>query len=155
MYKILIIILFFSISNCSLKKVDNHHGVNFLEKKQEKLILSTTNVNDILKILGPPSTKSTFDNDLWIYIERKISKSNILTLGKKTTVKNNVLVLEINTRGLLVKKDFINIEDMNELNFSKETTINIYSKKSFVYDFLSSMRQKINDPLGKRKNRKK
>jgi len=155
MYKILIIILFFSISNCSLKKVDNHHGVNFLEKKQEKLILSTTNVNDILKILGPPSTKSTFDNDLWIYIERKISKSNILTLGKKNTVKNNVLVLEINTKGLLVKKDFINIEDMNELNFSKETTINIYSKKSFVYDFLSSMRQKINDPLGKRKNRKK
>jgi outer membrane protein assembly factor BamE (lipoprotein component of BamABCDE complex) len=155
MYKILIIILFFSISNCSLKKVDNHHGVNFLEKKQEKLILSTTNVNDILKILGPPSTKSTFDNDLWIYIERKISKSNILTLGKKNTVKNNVLVLEINTKGLLVKKDFINIEDMNELNFSKETTVNIYSKKSFVYDFLSSMRQKINDPLGKRKNRKK
>jgi outer membrane protein assembly factor BamE (lipoprotein component of BamABCDE complex) len=82
--------------------------------------------------LGPPSTKSTFDNDLWIYIERKISKSNILTLGKKTTVKNNVLVLEINTRGLLVKKDFINIEDMNELNFSKETTINIYSKKSII-----------------------
>ena len=153
MYKILIIILFFSISNCSLKKVDNHHGVNFLEKKQEKLILSTTNVNDILKILGPPSTKSTFDNDLWIYIERKISKSNILTLGKKNTVKNNVLVLEINTKGLLVKKDFINIEDMNELNFSKETTVNIYSKKSFVYDFLSSMRQKINDPLGKRKKK--
>jgi outer membrane protein assembly factor BamE (lipoprotein component of BamABCDE complex) len=155
MYKILIILLFFLISNCSLKKVEKHHGVNFLENKEKKLFLSTTNVNDILKILGPPSTKSTFDNDLWIYIERRNSKSNILTLGKKNTIKNNVLVLEIDTKGLLVKKDFFNIDNMNQLNFSKDTTTNIYSKKSFVYDFLSSMRQKINDPLGKRKNRRK
>ena len=66
-----------------------------------------------------------------------------------------MLVLEIDTKGLLVKKDFFNIDNMNQLNFSKDTTTNIYSKKSFVYDFLSSMRQKINDPLGKRKNRRK
>ena len=155
MYNILIILLFFLISNCSLKKVEKHHGVNFLENKEKKLFLSTTNVNDILKILGPPSTKSTFDNDLWIYIERRNSKSSIFTLGKKNTIKNNVLVLEIDTKGLLVKKDFFNIDNMNQLNFSKDTTTNIYSKKSFVYDFLSSMRQKINDPLGKRKNRRK
>ena len=69
MYKILIILLFFLISNCSLKKVEKNHGVSFLENKEKKLVLSTTNVNDILKILGPASTKSTFDSDVWIYIE--------------------------------------------------------------------------------------
>ena len=40
---------------------------------------------------------------------------------------------------------------MNDLDFSKKTTETIYTKKSFVYDFMSSMRQKLNDPLGKRK----
>ena len=50
-------------------------------------------------------------------------------------------------------KDFLNIEDMNKIEFSANETEKNYSKKSFLYNFLSSMRQKVNDPLGKRKTR--
>ena len=151
MYKFFIIAIFFLITNCNLNKVVKHHGIQFLETKQEKLSINKTNKNDIQKILGPPSTKSTFNNDVWIYIERKTSKSSLFTLGKKKMVKNNVLVLEIDNKGLLVKKDFFDINDMNEFNFSEGTTEKTHSKRSFVYDFLSSVRQKMNDPLGKRK----
>ena len=150
MYKFFIITIFFLITNCNLNKVVKHHGIQFLETKQEKLSINKTNKNDIQKILGPPSTKSTFNNDVWIYIERKTSKSSLFTLGKKKMIKNNVLVLEIDNKGLLVKKDFFDINDMNEFNFSEGTTEKTHSKRSFVYDFLSSVRQKINDPLGKR-----
>ena len=127
--------------------------MQFLEVKQNQLDLNTTNKNDVLKLLGPPSTKSSFDNDLWIYIERKTSTSSVFKLGKSKMLVNNVLVLEINNRGLLVKKDFFDIENMESLEFSKESTKLGYSKKSFVYDFLSSMRQKLNDPLNKRKKK--
>ena len=151
MNKIYFIIIFLCIANCSFNKAIKHHGVNFLEKKQEKLILNTTNKNDIVKILGPPSTKSTFDNDVWIYIERKTTTKELFKFARKKILVNNVLVLEIDSYGLLVKKEFYNIEKMNDLEFSKKTTENTYSKKSFVYDFMSSMRQKLNDPLGKRK----
>ena len=71
MNKIFIIFVFLFISNCTLNKVIKHHGVHFLDKKENALVLNITNKNDILKILGPPSTKSSFDNDVWIYIERK------------------------------------------------------------------------------------
>ena len=151
MNKIYFIIIFLCIANCSFNKAIKHHGVNFLEKKQEKLILKTTNKNDIVKILGPPSTKSTFDNDVWIYIERKTTTKKLFKLARKKILVNNVLVLEIDSYGLLVKKEFYNMEKMNDLDFSKKTTEAIYTKKSFVYDFMSSMRQKLNDPLGKRK----
>ena len=151
MNKIYFIIIFLCIANCSFNKAIKHHGVNFLEKKQEKLILKTTNKNDIVKILGPPSTKSTFENDVWIYIERKTTTKKLFKLARKKILVNNVLVLEINSYGLLVKKEFYNIEKMNDLDFSKRTTEITYTKKSFVYDFMSSMRQKLNDPLGKRK----
>ena len=151
MNKIYFIIIFLCIANCSFNKAIKHHGVNFLEKKQEKLILNTTNKNDIVKILGPPSTKSTFDNDVWIYIERKTTTKKLFKLARKKILVNNVLVLEIDSYGLLVKKEFYNMEKMNDLDFSKRTTGTIYTKKSFVYDFMSSMRQKLNDPLGKRK----
>ena len=151
MNKIYFIIIFLCIANCSFNKAIKHHGVNFLEKKQEKLILKTTNKNDIIKILGPPSTKSTFDNDVWIFIERKTTTKKIFKLARKKILVNNVLVLEIDSYGLLVKKEFYNIEKMNDLDFSKRKTEITYTKKSFVYDFMSSMRQKLNDPLGKRK----
>ena len=151
MNKIYFIIIFLCIANCTFNKAIKHHGVNFLEKKQEKLILKTTNKNDIVKILGPASTKSTFDNDVWIYIERKTTTKKLFKLARKKILVNNVLVLEIDSYGLLVKKEFYNMEKMNDLDFSKRETENVYSKKSFVYDFMSSMRQKLNDPLGKRK----
>ena len=151
MNKIYFIIIFLCIANCTFNKAIKHHGVNFLEKKQEKLILKTTNKNDIIKILGPPSTKSTFDNDVWIFIERKTTTKKLFKLAGEKILVNNVLVLEIDSYGLLVKKEFYNMEKMNDLDFSKKTTEAIYTKKSFVYDFMSSMRQKLNDPLGKRK----
>jgi outer membrane protein assembly factor BamE (lipoprotein component of BamABCDE complex) len=153
MNKLLFIIIIFFISNCTLNDVVKHHGVHFLEKKQEKLVINNSNKNDIISILGPPSTKSTFDTDVWIYIERKTRKASIIKLGKKKLSVNNVLILEINNKGLLEKKQFLDMMDMNKLKFSEKTTEISYNKRTFVYDFLSSMRQKINDPLGKRKNR--
>ena len=66
-------------------------------------------------------------------------------------ITNNVLFIEIDSKGLLVNKSFYDINEMNETKLSKLSTEAKYTKKSFIYDFLSSMRQKINDPLGKRK----
>ena len=151
MNKIYLIIIFLFISNCTFNKAIKHHGVNLLEKKQETLLLKRSNKNDIIKLLGPPSTKSTFDNDVWIYIERKTTTGKLFKLAKKEILANNVLVLEIDNYGLLAKKEFYNLKDMNDLDFSKRETEIAYSKRSFVYDFLSSMKQKMNDPLGKRK----
>ena len=149
---LLLISIFFIFSNCSLKLVDDHHGVFFLEKKKEKIQLNTTNRNDLLSILGEPSTKSSFDNDVWIYIERKITNTHFF--GKRDLIVNNVLVIEIDNLGLITKMDFYNLNDMNELSFDKKTTEANYKKRNFVYSFLSSMRQKINDPLGVRKKRR-
>ncbi len=108
-------------------------------------------MNDIVSLFGPPSTKSTFDNDVWIYIERKSSKGSLLTFGKKKLILNNVLILEINTKGMLVKKDFLDMNEMKKIKFSKNETSVTKQKDSFIYNVLTSVRQKINDPLGKRK----
>ena len=150
-YIIYIIISFFLITSCAMNNVVKKHGVRNLEKKQKNLIILEANKNDIQEILGPPSSKSVFDNDLWIYIEREITNDKLLKLGKEKLITNNVLFLEIDSKGLLVNKNFYDINEMNETKLSKLSTEAKYTKKSFIYDFLSSMRQKINDPLGKRK----
>ena len=150
MKKILILSIFL-LSSCTLNKVVQHHGVHNLEFKQEKLKINKTNKNDIIEIIGPPSTKSTFDNDLYIYIERKTSGSKLIKMGKKKIIKNDVLVLEIDKKGILVAKKFYNKNDMNEIVFDEDITGVNYSKRSFIYNFLTSLRQKIDDPLGKKR----
>ena len=151
---ILILLLFFTLS-CSLNKVKNNHGVLSLETKINKIKINKTNQNDIIKIFGPPSTKSTFDNNVWIYIERKKTRSTLLKLGKRKIYVNNVLLLEIDNKGVLATKKLFNINDMNKIKFVTDETEIAYSKRSFVYDFLSSMRQKVNDPLGVRAKKRK
>ena len=138
------------VTNCSFKKVVKHHGVSFLEKKQKNLVINKTNKNEIIEILGNPSTRSKFNNDVWIYIERKQTQSQLKNLGRMKIYKNDVLVLEIDNYGLLKKKDFYNLEDMRKINIVKKTTQGNITKNSFIYDFMSSMRQKMNDPLGVR-----
>ena len=139
------------LSSCSLNKVVQHHGVHNLEIKQTKLKINYTNRNDIIDLIGPPSTRSTFDNDVYIYIERKTSSSKLTKLGKKNLITNNVLVLEIDNKGILLTKKFFDKEDMKKINFEENVTGMNYSKRSFIYNFLSSIRQKIDDPLGKKR----
>ena len=144
------IFTFIIVSNCSFEPVVYHHGVHFLEKKQNSLIINKTNKNDIRKILGNPSTKSKFDNDVWIYIERKETPSKIKTLGRVEVFENNVLILEIDKYGILKDKNFYDKNSMEKIKISKSTTNSSFEKKSFIYNFVASMRQKLNDPLGTR-----
>jgi outer membrane protein assembly factor BamE (lipoprotein component of BamABCDE complex) len=135
--------------------VVKHHGVPFLEKKQSSLTINKTNKNDIINILGNPSSKSKFDNDVWIYIERKQTQSELKNLGRMKIYKNDVLVLEIDNYGILKKKNFYNIDDMKKIKIVENTTQSGFKKNSFIYNFMSSMRQKIDDPLGQRAKKRK
>ena len=150
-----IFIISFIVSNCTIKPVVKHHGVPFLENKQKKLVVNKSNKNDVIEILGSPSTKSKFNNDVWIYIERKQTQSKLKDLGKMKIYENNILVLEIDKYGLLKKKNFYNKDNMQKIKIVKATTENEFKKNTFIYDFMSSMRQKINDPLGKRVKQRK
>jgi len=150
---ILILLLFFTLS-CSLNKVKNNHGVLSLDKKISKIKINKSNINDIINVFGPPSTKSTFDNKVWIYIERKKTNRSIFKLGNQKIEKNNVVILEINKKGILSKKEIYDITNMNKYKFSKKKTSKKYAKDSYIYGVLSSLRDKIDAPIKRQKTQK-
>ena len=149
--KILIIILTIFLSSCKLNKIVNHHGIHNLEAKSKELLIDKTNINEINELLGPPSSSSYFDNKVLVYLEKKTSNSKLHKLGKKKLITNNVLLLEVNNKGMLVNKKFFNKKDLNNIKFSKKTTDVDVGKQSFIYKTLSGVRSKINDPLGKKR----
>ena len=148
MFKYFIFIFIFIVS-CNSNKVVTVHGISQIDIKSAKLQENQSNTNDILNILGPPSTKSTFDENIWIYLERKETRRSIFKLGKKKLIKNNVLIVSLDDTGILKKKKFFNLNNMNEYEFSQSITTSGYSKNSYVYSLLRSLRDKINSPLKK------
>ena len=147
-------ILYFSVFlftlNCSINKVSNIHGFRSLDTKSEKILLSKTNKNDVRKILGPPSSISNFD-DMWFYIERKKTNQQILKLGKKKISKNNILLLKFDSKSLVVSKEIIDIDDMNEIKIAEKKTIKKFKQDNMIYNIFSTLREKINAPTRNRK----
>ena len=149
--KILLIILTIFLTSCKLNKIVNHHGIHNLEIKSKELFINKSNINEINRLLGPPSSKSYFDNKVLIYLEKKTSNSKLHKLGKKKLIANNALILEVDNRGMLISKKFFDKKDLNKIKFSEKETIVEVGKKSFIYETLSGVRSKINDPLGKKR----
>ena len=136
--KINIIIIFLLISNCTLNKVE----------KKDQILINEFNKNDVKKILGPPSTKSHFDNETWVYIENVKTSSKLLKLGKRNLLRNDVLIIEFDKYGVIMSKRFLTKKDIEKIKFDENITTVDYSQKSFIYKALSGLKDKINDPLG-------
>ena len=138
----LLLISLFIIS-CQRKEVIRTHGISYLEKREKLIFVNKTNKNDTINVFGQPSTKGMTDENLWIYVERTVTRGKMLRLGRNLLKKNNVLVLEFDKYGILKKKEFYDMHDMKKLTFEKNITENEIRKENFIYSFLSSIRQKM------------
>ena len=142
-YIYLSVIISFFITACQQKEVTKTHGIAYLEKREKLIVVNKTNKNDTINVLGQPSTKGMTDDNLWIYIERTITRGSLLKLGRNYLKKNNVLVLEFDKYGILTKKEFYNKKKMKKISFAKDVTENEIRKENFIEGFLSSVRQKM------------
>ena len=149
MKKLFIIIFLFTL-NCSTNKVSKNHGYRYLDNNYEKLTINKTNKNDVISIIGPPSSMSNFDENKWIYIERRQTNQSIIKLGIKKIEKNNVLIVEFNKMGILKNKKILDLNDMNKINYVKKNTKKEFEQDNYIYNVFSSLREKINAPARKR-----
>ncbi len=154
MKKIVFFLLILAVSNCSTKKLEITHGLVNLDKKKDNITIGKSNKNDILDIFGPPSTVSTFDEDIWIYIELKKVNQSIVKLGKKRIKKNNTLIVKFDNRSLVNKVDFIDIENLNQLKLSDKVTEKEFTTNNMLFNVLTNLREKINSPVRRKQNKR-
>ncbi len=140
------------IINCSGNKVSNYHGTKLLQSKYERININITNKNDLLEIIGPPSSISDFNKNKWFYFERLKTNQSIIKLGTQKIKKNNVLIVELDENGILKSKQILDLKNMNDLKYLKDTTEKEFKNSDIMYNIFSSLREKINAPLRNRKN---
>tara|TARA_Y100000591_G_scaffold179490_1_gene154991 strand:- start:6868 stop:7326 length:459 start_codon:yes stop_codon:yes gene_type:complete len=142
-FKLLLVLFFNILIGCKLQEPLKTHGIIYLENRSEKLIVNKSNKNDVIEIFGQPQVKSQDSDDIWVYLERILTKGKYHKLGKHIVKENNVLVLQFNKYGILSEKKLLTKEDINKISFSDSTTDNELTKKSFVENFLQSVKQKM------------
>ena len=152
--KILILFIFLFTLNCSTNKVSKNHGFKSLETKFEKIVINQTNKNDIIDLIGSPSTKSDFNKNKWFYIERRKTNQSLFKLGQKKIEKNNILMVEFNNRGILTNKKIFDMDDMNEIKYVKSLTQKEFKQNNFLYNIFTSFREKMNAPARNRSKNK-
>ena len=148
--KYLYIIFIIFITNCSGDKVSNYHGSKSLKNKYDIIQVNVTNKNDILKIIGPPSSISDFNKNKWFYIERLKTNQSIVKLGRQKLKVNNILIVYLNNYGILNKKEFFDLNNMNDLKYLNKVTEKDFSNTSVLYGAVSTLREKINSPARNR-----
>ena len=149
--KYLYIILLFLTLNCSGNKVTSYHGNKYLEEKFDKIVINKTNKNELISKIGPPSTVSDFNENKWFYFERLKTNQSLIKLGTQKIKKNNILIVELDNKGLLINKKLLNLDNMNDLKYLKNTTKKEFGNESVIYDVFSSLREKINSPVRNKK----
>ena len=97
----------------------------------------------VIRIIGQPHSKSINSENIWIYLERTLTKGKYYKLGRHVLKTNNTLVLTFNKYGVLETKKFYSRDDLNKIAFSENKTENKLSEKSFIESFLTSIREKM------------
>ena len=140
-YNIFLILVFFLFLNC--QKTTKNHGILFLENRYNLLEVKKTNMNDVLLKVGNPHTKSVSNKSTWIYIERVLTKGKYHKFGKNVLKTNNVMVLTFDKFGVLEEKSIYDKDKLAKIKFTKKVTVNNLSQKSFVQEFLQSIKTKM------------
>ena len=138
-----------SLTSCQFKDPSKTHGINALKNKEKILIINKSNKNDVIKLIGRPHSVSVISDDIWIYVERVLTKGELLELGRNVLIVNNSLVLKFDKYGILSEKKIYDLKDMNKIAYAKNETQNTVTDQSFVNKFLSSIKQKMYGSRGK------
>ena len=143
--KIIFAILFFQLNSCGLKIIENHGQIYEKNINFKELQVGKTTKNEIVELLGSPSTTSNFDDEQsWIYISSEFKKFVFLD-GSNTDQK--ILILSFN-QNTLKNKEILSKNDINNIEYEETLTDSRGKKVNWIKEFFTNLNP---DPYGKKK----
>ena len=92
----------FVVAGCAIR--EGEHGYDFDLKELKKLYLNKSTKEDVLEVLGSPSTESTIDNNTWYYglvdtknlviFRPKVHWSKLLQIDFKNNRVSNIVMYD-------------------------------------------------------------
>ena len=132
-----------TVLSCSYKPVIKTSGILNLDKRTELMLVGTTNKNDVVQLIGQTILKEQPNENIWAYIETVEQKK----FGKKKIIKNTLLILEFDSRGVLKSKKILNKNDFNKIKFDEASTVSSGLNNSFSKRIFSSIRKRAQNKI--------
>ena len=132
-----------TVLSCSYKPVIKSNGILNVDKRTSSMLVGTTNKNDVVQLIGQTILKELPNESIWAYIETVEQKK----FGKKKIIKNTMLILEFDNRGILKKKKILNKDDFNQIKFDESNTESFGLNDSFSKRIFSSIRKRAQNRL--------
>ncbi|MBF96597.1 MAG: hypothetical protein CFH34_01707 [Alphaproteobacteria bacterium MarineAlpha9_Bin4] len=118
----------------------SRHG-NFFSQDDIKLLQSTKlNKSEILEILGQPSTRSTFSDNVWYYIFF-IQKERAYFKVRNTS--NTVLKIKFDNKQNVKSYNIIQNKNSIKIPINNDTTETSAFKRGLVREFLDSFVRRL------------
>ena len=146
--KILFLILVISTSSCSFVKINEIHGVTNLQQGSKILEIGKINKTNTIEILGPPPLVDFNNQDIWYYLEIKKTKN---LFGNNEITDNNLLLLQFNHKEILIKKKFLDKNQMKKIEFDSNQTSTLGVDNSLLKNILSSTKKRLDNLAKKNK----
>ncbi|NRA73254.1 MAG: outer membrane protein assembly factor BamE [Rickettsiales bacterium] len=119
-----------------------HHGKELTNEVLVKLRTKKSTKEDVLEILGTPSSISAFNDDIWYYISLK--KKGVSVLKPKITEQ---IVIELKFKNnLLMQVKKYNADQVPSFKFNKQKTKVEGSDPSALKDFVRNLGRYNKDP---------
>ena len=135
------IIIITLMYNCSPRI--SRHGNIFSNDELKILKNSRLNKSEIIEILGQPSTKSTFSDNIWYYIFF-IQKEKAYFQVKNSS--NKVLKIKFNKKQNVETYDIIKNDTSIKINTIKVDTEKSVFSKGLVRELLDSFVRRMEEP---------
>ncbi len=120
----LYICVFFVLTNCSNK---SSYSGKILDQESLK-DLNFINKTNLIKKLGSPSYIDPIENKLFYFSEKNEKRS----IFKKNIKYSYVFVFKVDKDDLITDSKVYNLKDLENINFSKETTSNELIKRGLL-----------------------
>ena len=144
-------LIFFFLLSCSFQPAKIKEGIANLEQKNSLLSKNSSNKNDVIKVLGETILKEFPNDNIWIYTETDRVNN---FYGKAKIVKNNILILEFDPKGILINKVFLTEKEFNKLEFDEDYTKSYAINDTFSKKFLASLRKRFQNKTNSQANYK-
>ena len=132
-----------TVLSCSYKPVTKTNGILNLDKRTELMTVGSTNKNDVIQLIGQTILKEQPNENIWAYVETVEQKK----FGKKKIIKNTMLILEFDNRGILKKKKILSKDDFNQIKFDESNTESFGLNDSSSKRIFSSIRKRAQNRL--------
>ena len=134
--KISISLFFISFLFISCTPKQNIHGILISQKDIENIIENETKISFLIAKYGEPTFKGAFNKNAYYQNET----TRILPAGKKEIISRNILALEVNDDGVIVKKSILDLKNSIKIKNATGKTETAGSDYTIFQQMFSNLR---------------